>query len=263
MRLLSFTGARGPSWGVLDGAGVVDLGARPSLETPTLADALRDDGLMGIAMNAVGLPPDHDPAELALLPPVPRPARMFHADADDPEATWSPLAGPPVAPGGRFAPAGRTGARWRPGIAAVVGSAGSRVPPERASETLAGYTCYADWPAGETRAAALGPYLVTPDEFLTADGRLTARIDGRPVLRHAVTPLLGALRELLVHVSARTAMAPGDVLAVTAPGPDRASRRGWAPTPGARCRVELPLAGALDTRVAHDAVPDPPGGGTP
>ncbi|WP_078973662.1 fumarylacetoacetate hydrolase family protein [Streptomyces sp. MMG1533] len=82
-------------------------------------------------------------------------------------------------------------------------------------------------PEGLSGAAAFGPWLLTPDEFLgTAEQELLARINGRTVLRHPVQPLAERLWELLAHCSSWTDLEPGDVLAVSTPdvpGPEAAA----------------------------------------
>lgn len=253
MRLLSFTHAGRASWGLLEGAEVLDLGIRPALETPTLVQALREDGLMGIAMNAVGLSPDRPVDGLGLLPPVPHPGKIICADggawkAGDhaADSVWTRFADTLVPPGGSTAVRDSGASLWRAGIAAVVGSPSRRVPPAHAHEMVAGYTCYADWATGGlSGGAAFGPWLLTPDEFLGAaeQQELAARVSVHTVLRHPVQPLVECLWELLAHCSSRTDLEPGDVLAVLAPG-------ACAPVVGDVCEVELPAIGVL----VHDVV---------
>lgn len=237
MRLLSFTRAGRVSWGVLEGAGVIDLGARAALGTPTLTAALHEDGLMGIAMNAVGLPADHDLAQLALLPPVVNPGRFIRGDADDPSAVRHHSPRRLIAPGTTLASRGGIPLSWRPGLAAVVGSPCCRVAASHAIEMLAGYTCLAEWADG---TVALGPQLTTPDEFLAPGQTLTARVNGQLVRSVPVAPLLNALRALVARVTLNTPLDPGDVVAVAGPpSPD------WTPRPGDRCAVRLPAVGTL------------------
>ncbi|XVQ09593.1 hypothetical protein ACQP1W_44925 [Spirillospora sp. CA-255316] len=226
MKLLSFTHAGRESWGLLEGAEVLDLGARPAFEAPTLVQALRGDDLMGIAMNAVGLAPDYRLDDVDLLPPIPRPARIIRVDGD----TRKPA---------QAANSASTQSSWRPGVAAVVGYRCGRVPPAHAPEMIAGYSCFA-----EGSATSWGPYLVTPDEFReTAKGDLTVRIDGRTVLRPPVLPLAGLLHELLSRESFSTILEPGDVLAVLVPRP--ATDCGRSPAAEGRCEVTMPAAGVL------------------
>ncbi|MEU6192207.1 fumarylacetoacetate hydrolase family protein [Streptomyces sp. NPDC047061] len=232
---------------MLEDAEVLDLGARPALETPTLVQALRDDGLMGIAMNALGLDPDVSVAALDLLPPVPLPAKIVCVDGgawkagnDDPDAVWTRFADTLVAPGGSFTVQREAAVSWRAGIAAVIGSCSRRVPPSHAHEMVAGYTCFADWATGGlSGGAAFGPWLLTPDEFLGAVGaEFSARVNGRTVGRYSVQPLVERLWELLAHCSSWTTLEPGDVVAVLAP--DVA-----AVESGDICEIELPRVGVL------------------
>ena len=249
MRLLSFAHAGRASWGLMEGGEVLDLGTRPALETPTLVQALREDGLMGIAMNAVGLVPELWLAGLRLLPPIPRPSKIVCVDAgawkpgnEGPDAIWTRFADRLVDPGGSFAAPPDGSGCFSAGIAAVVGSASRQVAPAYAHEMVAGYTCFADRATGGlSGAAAFGPWLLTPDEFLGVAGQeLSVRVDGRTAARHSVQPLVERLWELLAHCSSWTDLEPGDVLAVVTPVLP-------GPVAGEVCEIELPRVGTLVT----------------
>ncbi|MGW2342577.1 fumarylacetoacetate hydrolase family protein [Streptomyces sp. NPDC001661] len=228
MQLLSFRHAGRESWGILEGAKVIDLGARPAFEAPTLAIALRDDDLMGIAMNAVGLPPDHSLDNVEVLAPIPHPSRRVVRTGSDvherrnARALAPPSAAPPTP-------------QLRPGLAAVVGYTCERVAPDRATEMFAGYACFTDG-----TSPSFGPYLITPDDFRqTARGDLTAHVDTRLVLSHPVATLAHELSNLLVHTSQVSPLQPGDVLATTVPMVVQAKQE------GSRCEVAMPNGGVL------------------
>ncbi|WP_413805770.1 hypothetical protein [Streptomyces sp. OE57] len=247
MKLLSFTHAGRESWGLLEGAEVLDLGARPAFEAPTLIEALRGDDLMGIAMNSVGLAPDHKLDDVDLLPPIPQPPRIIRFDGDSQRPGQSAPSSTTRAPGRNSVSAAVDEAdsandeiSWRPGLAAVVGYDCARVPTARAPEVIAGYTCYADGPA------AWGPYLITPDEFReTSKGQLTALVNGDRVLNHPVAELADSLHTLVSRESFSAPMRPGDLLVVLAPRPAHAASDIWSPGGTDQCEVTMPIAGSL------------------
>ncbi|MEU9356717.1 fumarylacetoacetate hydrolase family protein [Streptomyces sp. NPDC048301] len=243
MRLISFSVGTGrTSWGVLDGTGIVDLGARPALETPTLGQALCDDGLMGIAMNAVGLMPDHQLSDVTPLTPLPGRAAVVETEGDaGTEATTAPL-GPCAADpeaSGHVLDAGVHGSRsWQVGLAAVVGSPCRASTREAVPEFLAGYTVVIrvgppdragrSGTPRRTRSGTLvtGPWLVTPDEFPARPASpgehpplLHIRRDGRTVAHRPLGPLLDRLHRLVARRSHGPGLAVGDLVAVTAAAP--------------------------------------------
>lgn len=125
----------------------------------------------------------------------------WKAGNDDPATMWTRSVDTLVAPGGSLVGRQKGLPRWRPGIAAVVGSHSHDVPPAFAHETVAECTCF----AGGAGGGAFGRWLLTPDEFLGTTGQeLSARINGRTVLRHPVLPLVERLWELLAHCSSWT-----------------------------------------------------------
>lgn len=107
-------------------------------------------------------------------------------------------------------------------IAAVIGAAGE----------IAGYTLMNDWSArdiqreemsvglgpakGKDFATSLGPWLVTPDELPTEDGRLcigaTVTVNGEEVSRTSAAGMHWSWLELAAHAARDTRLRPGDVI---------------------------------------------------
>ena len=113
-------------------------------------------------------------------------------------------------------------------IAAVVGREGRDVPVEAADEYIAGYTVFNDFSARDTQmremqgrlgpakgkdfANALGPYLVTADEFDLADATMTAEVNGETWSEGTPGEMHHSFADIVAHVSQSETLHPGDVL---------------------------------------------------
>ena len=120
-------------------------------------------------------------------------------------------------------------------VAAVVGTAGSDVPPDRGRDHVIGYTILNDWSArdlqrremkvslgpakGKDFASTLGPWLVTADELAgrhDADGFLrllmTVEVNGVEVGRDLLSNMGWPFGDLVAYASRGTWVRPGDVL---------------------------------------------------
>jgi fumarylacetoacetate (FAA) hydrolase len=69
---------------------------------------------------------------------------------------------------------------------------------------------------GKDFATSLGPWLATPDELETADGRLqleaTVTVNGDELVRSAADAMHWSWPQLLAQAARHTRLAPGDVL---------------------------------------------------
>ena len=113
-------------------------------------------------------------------------------------------------------------------LAAVVGKRGRDIAAEDADEYVAGYTVFDDFSARDTQgeemegrlgpakgkdfANALGPYLVTPDEFDPATATMTAAIDGEVVSEGTPGEMHHSFADIVAYVSQSETLHPGDVL---------------------------------------------------
>ncbi|MEW1930145.1 fumarylacetoacetate hydrolase family protein [Streptomyces sp. NPDC088360] len=120
-------------------------------------------------------------------------------------------------------------------IAAVIGSKGQDLTPERARDHIIGYTLFNDWSArdlqsaemkvglgpckGKDTATTLGPYLVTADElepYRDAEGflrlALTAEVNGQVIGKDLLSNMSWTFEEMTAYASRGTAVHPGDVL---------------------------------------------------
>jgi 2-keto-4-pentenoate hydratase/2-oxohepta-3-ene-1,7-dioic acid hydratase in catechol pathway len=121
---------------------------------------------------------------------------------------------------------------WEGEVAIVIGRTARRVPPQRALEHVAGFTCFADnsvrdWQLHSQQATAgknwpgtgaCGPWLVTPDEI--GDGgelKIRTLVNGTVFQDDTTAHLAFPIADLIAYVSTFTSLSPGDVIATGTP----------------------------------------------
>jgi len=121
-------------------------------------------------------------------------------------------------------------------IAAVVGAAGADLSVEQAQKAIVGYTIFNDWSArdlqrdetvvrlgpakGKDFASSIGPWLVTPDELMTArapgatgpDLAMTAEVNGHETSRGRWSDARFSFGAMVARASADARLRPGDLL---------------------------------------------------
>lgn len=119
-------------------------------------------------------------------------------------------------------------------LAVVIGTAGRRVPVEKALAHVAGYAIFNDasvrdfqlqrgpqWTMGKNFDASggFGPDLVTADELPAgADGlRLTTRLNGEIMQEERTSAMIFSVAELIGYASEAMTLLPGDVLVTGTP----------------------------------------------
>ncbi len=151
---------------------------------------------------------------------------------------------------------------YEPMIAAVIGNETSQASTADVADDIFGYTLVSDWRARSEDGApvesadgvplAIGPCVVTADEFDLASTLVQVTIDDEERLRGTLNGSVGALHELIASASAYGALERGDAFAL---GPfrmsnddDDPSRRLW---PGALVELAAEGIGTLRNRVAR------------
>jgi acylpyruvate hydrolase len=249
MRLISFTTADGPRIGVRANGHVVDLNAvDPSLPTDMAAFLARGEDALSIAREATTSADGRAPADLELLPVVPRPpkilcvARNYGAHAR--EAGLDVLEQPNIFI--RFAqsliadgepiqvPTVSRQCDWEAELAVVIGRGGRHISREQALDHVAGYTIFndvsiRDWQlrkppiqfgAGKNFDASgpLGPDLVTSDEVPDPGNlRLALSVNGETRQSSSTAEMIFSVEELIEFISTFTTLEPGDVIATGTP----------------------------------------------
>lgn len=247
MKLVSFVLQGRPSYGVVKGAGVVDLGARLGHRWPTLRALLAAGALPEAERIARAATPDLSLEALELAPVIPDPDKIIcvglnyrdHVAETGRTVTENP------ALFGRFAGSqvGHLQPLVKPKVsdefdyegelAVVIGKSGRYIPAERALEYVAGYSCYnegsvRDWQrhtsqylAGKTFAGTggFGPWLVTADEIPDPSQlTLETRLNGR-VVQHTRTDLMITnVPDQIAYISTILPLLPGDVIVSGTPG---------------------------------------------
>lgn len=165
-------------------------------------------------------------------------------------------------------------------VAAVIGRAGSNIPPAEAQDHIIGYTMYIDWSArdlqreemegrlgpakGKDGATTLGPVLVTKDEFEPLrkgkgfDIGMRVWLNGKQLTDNNWSTINWSFDDVVAYTSRGTTLQTGDILGSGTVGtgclaeinnvyPDR--HEGWLKE-GDTVTFEVDLIGRMDVRVA-------------
>lgn len=248
MKLVSFTDNNRPSYGVVKGNGVVDLGRRLGARgLTTLRQLIAADALSDAAKLAASEQPDFALEGLQLAPVIPDPDKIIcvgmnyrdHVAEVGRTVTEKPslfarFAGSQV---GHLQPMIKPKASeqfdYEGEIAVVIGKTGRHISEADALKHIAGYSCYnegsiRDWQrhttqflAGKTFAGtgAFGPWLVTADEIPDPTTMaLKTRLNGQEVQNTTADKLITGIPELIAYCSTILPLLPGDVIVTGTPG---------------------------------------------
>lgn len=170
-------------------------------------------------------------------------------------------------------------------LGVVIGRGGRHIPPERALDHVAGYTCFNEGSVREFQrhnrnfglgknfeeSGSYGPWIVTPDEFGNpAAHTLITRLNGVERQHSALSDMLFPVERVIAYLSAGYRLRPGDVIAMGTPGAlaphpgevlDPARQRGRHKTesgklsmrPGDVVEVEISGIGVLSNPLVADA----------
>ena len=141
---------------------------------------------------------------------------------------------------------------------AVIGKVCRRIPPERASQYILGYTCGNDvsertwqkddwtfWRAkGADTFAPVGPWIETELDPQQLD--LLVRINGEEVQRCNTSDMLFSFAEIVSYISQNVTLRPGDLVFSGATGVTRAI------VPGDLVEVDVPGIGVLSNPVVAE-----------
>jgi 2-keto-4-pentenoate hydratase/2-oxohepta-3-ene-1,7-dioic acid hydratase in catechol pathway len=246
MKLISFEHRGTPSFGVVVGDRVVDLGRRLG-KYPDLKSLLENDAMDQVRHIAEGHDGDIALDDITFMPPIPNPGKIWcaglnygeHVRETGREVSEKPMYFL------RFADSqvGHDEAIERPPeserldfegeIAIVIGTFGRRIPEADAWRHIAGYACYNDasvrdwqlhtsqWCPGKNfyRTGAFGPWLVTSDEFVDGESlTLITRLNGQEVQRATTDMMLHSIPRLIAYASTVAPLRPGDVIVTGTPG---------------------------------------------
>lgn len=280
MRLASFTVAGRDSFGIVEEAGIRDIGAVAGTIWPTLCALLADNGIAkAAAMNA----PLVAMSEISFLPVIPEAQKIFcvginyashiaETGRDTPEKPMLFL---------RFADSqvGHDQAMIRPHesdkfdfegeLAVVIGREGRRIAASDALDHVAGYTCYndgsvRDWQRHTSQftagknfpgTGACGPWLVTTDTIPDpAKLNLETRLNGEVMQAAPISDLVFDVPALIAYCSTFTVLRPGDIIITGTTGGVGLFRDPpvWM-KPGDTVEVEIDGIGTLSNQVEAEA----------
>lgn len=272
MRFVTFDAGQGPQAGVLDGDEVAPI-TQPG--EGDLGDLLRRGPL---PTSPLGVPVPL--ADVELLPPVPRPAKILciglnyasHAEEQGKEPPEYPTVFPKWA--NALAPAGATvplpsfsqKVDYEAEVAFVIADTCKDVAEADALDHVAGYTLLNDlsardyqrisaqWTPGKAfdNAAPCGPALVTPDEAGPADAiGISLTLNGQTMQEGNTSDLVHSVPALVAFLSKLMTLEPGDLVSTGTPSGVGVYRdpRVWL-QPGDEVVVSSPQLGELRTTFA-------------
>lgn len=282
MKLISYEAGGKASFGVVKGDGIVDAGARLG---GRIQDHLLADGLKRLAETAEANAADVALADIRYQRPVPWPEKIIcvgvnYANRSEEYKEEAPKTSYPS----MFyrAPDSLVGHRepiirppesdqldYEGEIAIIVGKPGRRIPRETALDHIGALTIMnegtiRDWlrhsrfnvTQGKNfdRTGALGPWMVTADEFSTYNGmHVQTRVNGEVRQDDTTDSIIYDFTYLLNYISTFTTLKTGDVIATGTP--TGAGARFDPPIwlkPGDTVEVEVSGIGTLSNTVEDE-----------
>lgn len=282
MRFATFHLQGTPTWGLIDGAEAVDLGAvlrdrYPNLKAAIAADALAE------AAGAAARAPRYPLSAIGWLPVLPNPDKILcvglNYEMHRKETGRAEVENPTIF--GRFANSqiGHGADLVRPRVsheldfegelAIVIGKPGRYIARADAFAHVAGYACYNDGSIRDFQrhthqftpgknfpgTGAFGPWMMTPDELGELGPlRLQTRVNGQVVQDATFEQMLFDIPRIIEYCSSFTRLEPGDVIATGTPGGVGAKRTPplWL-KPGDVVEVEIDRLGTLRNGVVDEA----------
>jgi 2-keto-4-pentenoate hydratase/2-oxohepta-3-ene-1,7-dioic acid hydratase in catechol pathway len=278
MRLLSFVRPtdRLPSWGVVNGGGVVDVGKSQS----SLRNAILDlDSLRSVASSKIDFPL----SDIEFLPTIPDPDKIIcigvnyktHLAETGREQPKFPMifARWPNTQVGHLQAMVRPTASdtfdYEGELAVIIGKQCRHVPAADALSVIAGYSCYNDGTIREYQrhtvqfhpgknffhSGSFGPWMVTADEMGDVTRQpLQTRLNGRVVQDAVIDDLVFDIPSLIEYCSTFTQLEPGDVIATGTTGGVGAYHKPplWM-KPGDTVEIEIGGIGILRNSIQQEA----------
>jgi 2-keto-4-pentenoate hydratase/2-oxohepta-3-ene-1,7-dioic acid hydratase in catechol pathway len=281
MKFASFAINGVTSWGLIDGAEAVDVGALLRGQFPDLKSAIAADALAQVAAAAPKAA-RYSLASIIWLPVIPNPDKILciglNYETHRKETGRTEVENPTVF--GRFANSqtGHLANIIRPRVskdldfegelAVIIGTPGRYIPRAQAWGHIAGYACYNEGSVRDYQrhthqftpgknfpgTGAFGPWMVTPDEAGDlAPLRLQTRLNGEVVQDATISQMIFDIPRQIEYCSSFTRLEPGDVIVTGTPG-GVGSRRTpplWM-KPGDVVEVEIDRIGLLRNGIADE-----------
>jgi 2-keto-4-pentenoate hydratase/2-oxohepta-3-ene-1,7-dioic acid hydratase in catechol pathway len=281
MKFASFKFNGAASWGLIDGAEAVDLGAALRDRFPDLKSAIAA-GALTEAAAASAKAARYPLKNISWLPVIPNPDKILciglNYETHRKETGRSEVENPTVF--GRFAnsqtghlaniirPRASKDLDFEGELALIIGRPGRYISRAAAWDHIAGYACYNEGSVRDYQrhthqftpgknfpeTGAFGPWMVTPDEAGDlAPLRLQTRLNGQVVQDATISQMIFGIPQQIEYCSSFTRLEPGDVIVTGTPG-GVGSRRTpplWM-KPGDIIEVEIDRIGLLRNGVADE-----------
>lgn len=282
MRALSFVTDGRPSYGVIHDGEVFEANEDFRRRFSDLRAVLAADALGELAHATRDAPLAAD--AVLFRPPVPNPDKIFcigvnyrpHLEEMGRETSRHPVifmrtAGSLVGHEQAIVrPAASDSLDYEGEVAIVVGRRGRHIRREDAYAYVAGLSAFMDGSVRDFQrhtsqftpgknfnaSGAMGPWLVTPDEWPPVEGiRLQTRVNGEPVQQGRLDELIFDVPALLEYLSTFAELLPGDVIATGTPGGVGAARTPpvWL-APDDEVEVDIAGLACLRNRVLPESV---------
>ncbi len=286
MKFLSFIHQGRASFGAVNGAGVIDLGARHR-ELRDLRAALRADQLGALAAEVSTVSADFALADITYLPPIPNPEKIicigvnyanrneeykdgseapkypsvFMRSRDSLVGHCVPIVDPPES----------DQLDYEGEIVIVIGRGSRRIDAAQAHHHVAGLTIMNEGSVRDylrhskfnvtqgknfEHSGAMGPWLVSAEELdPMGELRVMTRVNGEERQNDVTTNLMFSFRYLISYLSTFYRLQPGDIIATGTP--NGAGARFDPPKylrPGDVVEVEVPGIGVLSNTVVAETL---------
>ena len=282
MKLVSFTRAGRPAYGVAIDDRIVDCSVALGSNYPTLRSALAAGALGEIVGEASADGPSVAAADVVFLPPIPDPEKIIciglnyrdHAV----ETNQTVLENPEVFMRMRNTLVGHGNPLVIPKVssqldyegelAIVIGKSGRYIRKEDALEHVLGYACFNDGSVRDFQFAhcisvgknfpgtgGFGPWIATRDEMPTPeDHTLSTRVNGVELQRSRLNMLIRDVATTVAYVSVFTRLEVGDLIPTGTPkGVGFARKPQLFLKPGDTVEVEVSGLGTLRHPVVAEA----------
>ena len=272
MKLSTFKMGGAPTWGLVDGETIKDVGAVLGSRYPTVKSVIVADAFAEVATAATKAK-SYPLADITWLPVIPDPEThrketgrsevenptVFTRFANSQTGHLSPIIRPRVSHDLDF----------EGELAVVIGKPGRYIARSDAWDHVAGYACYNDGSVRDFQrhthqftpgknfpgTGAFGPWMMTADEFkFRGSQRLQTRVNGQVVQEATFDQMIFDVPRMIEYCSTFTRLEPGDVIATGTPGGVGAKRTPplWL-KPGDTVEVEIDDLGILRNGVADEA----------
>ena len=282
MKLSTFKMGGAPTWGLVDGETIKDVGAvlgsrYPTVKSVIVADACAEAATAAAKAKAYPL------ADITWLPVIPDPDKILciglNYETHRKETGRSEVENPTVFTRFANSQTGHLSPIIRPRVshdldfegelAVVIGKPGRYIARSDAWDHVAGYACYNDGSVRDFQrhthqftpgknfpgTGAFGPWMMTTDEFsFRGSQRLQTRVNGQVVQEATFDQMIFDVPRMIEYCSTFTRLEPGDVIATGTPGGVGAKRTPplWL-KPGDTVEVEIDDLGILRNGVADEA----------